>query len=343
MSHDTQDWSLYSSPKSNAILQGALNVEAVSHRGLVVKASRNSCQQSNNLINNGGSSREGSKKLFREFSEWKPLGGMVFKNGHYSERFAARCNYGEVELNNLGGGDILYIYGNSLPSIISFIKEVGYWPLSRFKTLIIGNTDHSTSELCRAAGINPTDLLRIFQCSIVYAVNNDSSSPNILSLPIGFPSGGGLFLENIKLDGIRKSKVLVILKQNTQLRKTAIDICLRHTDVFEVITERVSISKYQELLAVFSHVLCLPGQGLDTYRIWESLALGCNPVCPNIMPLKEFVGEKNCFDSFATMYDDCRRMLLRWQSSTSRQLILNEEHVLQQIFRSQKIIESTQQ
>lgn len=340
MDHYKEDWSLYSSAKSNTVLRGVLDQEALSHKGLLVRVANHLSPISIPLANNLTNVSETPIKLFEEFSDWKPFGGLVYAKNHYSEYFGGRCNYGEVELNRSGKQDYLYVYGNSLPSLINFIRQAGSLPCFQVNVLIIGNTDHSVSELCKVAGISDSsELFRIFQCDLIYSVNNDSCNADIISLPIGLPANKFNEIVNVNIDLPRISKILVILKKNTPLRVQAIEICRKYPDIFEVITERVPLDRYQELLATYSHILCLPGQGLDTYRIWEALALSCVPICPNVNPLNTFVGNHNCFNSLNSMYDECKHMLLFYKHVRKQRFLLTEEYVLQKIFRSEKILD----
>jgi hypothetical protein len=236
--------------------------------------------------------------------------------------------------------DVLYLYGNGLPQIIQFALQAGRWPLKKVSTVVIGNTDHSIREICFVADIQPTDLFNIFECEHIYAVNNDLPMLGIKSLPIGFPPivNSQMFdtINNRAFTRIRK--IFVAMKQNNSIREQIIGTCKRHPDLFDVATHRLNYQDYLMRLGQYTHALCIPGQGLDTYRIWESLALGTVPVCPAIHPLKEFCSATNCFRSIDTFIDDCKRIIEACYYPFSSRLVLSTAHVTSRINDSMGIL-----
>ena len=50
----------------------------------------------------------------------------------------------------------------------------------------------------------------------------------------------------------------------------------------------LEIKKYIEDLKSHQYILCPTGNGLDTYRLWESLIIGSDPVVNSVLGYREF-------------------------------------------------------
>jgi hypothetical protein len=325
-----EPWYQYGTTKGQAVLRSALQREASAQEGFWITNAYN--HHHVDRLNPPQVTQE-TDDLFQEFTTWKEHGGISYTSSHYSSNFYARSNYQNLEITSRINDNVLYIYGNGLSQITQFVLAAGGWPLKKISTLVIGNTDHSIRELCLVADIAPPELFNLFECEHIYAVNNDMPMLGIKSLPIGFPSFANTHMIErvINRPLTRINKIFVAMKENNSVRGRIISACKRYADIFEVVTHRLEYQDYLARLSSYTHALCIPGQGLDTYRIWESLALGTIPVCPAIHPLKEFCLASNCFGSIDTFIDDCKRILDTCYYPYSSRLVLRKAEVIEKI------------
>lgn len=161
------------------------------------------------------------------------------------------------------------------------------------------------------AWMYPDEYLRSFldkEELIVMIVNqhHNLTHPKVLSTPLGVAKGTShhiwdamqlLDAKNISKDSRR---LLLSLGSNYAYRPAIRECVARNipTEYFDVgqtlknkerVDGKISQSHFRRLTGTSYAVLCMPGLGADSYRIWESLALGSMPVMEQGMGLDRTV------------------------------------------------------
>ena len=131
-----------------------------------------------------------------------------------------------------------------------------------------------------------------------FAINVNFRHNQLKPIPIGI---GGDYLDgyvtknildiNTKLESIEE-KLFVCFSDNTNYRKrSGLKKYFKNFLWSEVISGTLKTSDYIKKIKNNKFVLCPEGNGMDTYRIWETLVLGSNPVAqytPAFYTFKKF-------------------------------------------------------
>jgi hypothetical protein len=118
-----------------------------------------------------------------------------------------------------------------------------------------------------------------------YAQNATYDDPNLISIPIGLENHTGgskgkftnhqWFFQNIeKLKSNLKSGIYCNWGLTNDYRKKI----LEKIKVPYYWEEKLSFEQYCENMSHHKYVICPPGNGVDTHRLWEALYLGCIPI-----------------------------------------------------------------
>jgi len=168
----------------------------------------------------------------------------------------------------------------------NFIWRGESHPSSIKKNVIISHSDYDVTD----------QISKKF--NLVFCVNNNSNNTNTFSLPIGIPNNNEE-LEILKIIGEKKSFVEVansdVEKQHLLYlnftKSTNFSVRNKIYELYKekkwVYLETPNISekgRYDYLMSLkkSKFVICPPGNGLDTHRLWESLYMGAIPIIQNI-------------------------------------------------------------
>ena len=123
-----------------------------------------------------------------------------------------------------------------------------------------------------------------------FAENAVYDHPDLISIPLGLENHTGKskgiftdhewFEDNVeKLKEIPKNIILYCnWNNNTNKERSLIINQLRKTNVDFYIENRLTFKEYCNQMTRYKFVVCPPGNGIDTHRIWEALYLGCYPI-----------------------------------------------------------------
>ena len=124
-----------------------------------------------------------------------------------------------------------------------------------------------------------------------YAENAIYEHQNLIPIPIGLENHEGKskgkftnhewFINNYKrLKSLEKDSAFYCnWNQNTNKEIRVPIINQLKNNNLEIIAESgLSFEKYCENMAKHQFIICPPGNGADTHRLWESLYLGCYPI-----------------------------------------------------------------
>lgn len=115
-----------------------------------------------------------------------------------------------------------------------------------------------------------------------FATNADIEHPKVVNIPFGIPHWTYDIIER-KRDWVpsfhnKKNKIYVNFQPNT-IERLSLLRTLDGQQGFHVESEwPLDKDKYIDKMAEFKFVLSPTGNGLDCFRTWEALALGCVPV-----------------------------------------------------------------
>ena len=123
-----------------------------------------------------------------------------------------------------------------------------------------------------------------------YAVN--SCVKEIEALPLGVADADTI-LATLDKKIVKQNKLLVCHEDHTLERfmSKMYFLGMSGEDWVTVLQKGVSKAEFYELIASHEYVLCQAGNGIDTYRLWETLYLGSTPVLDhNYQPYLEELG-----------------------------------------------------
>lgn len=123
-----------------------------------------------------------------------------------------------------------------------------------------------------------------------FAQNSTYTHPDIIPIPTGLENHAGgckgpftdheWFSESI--EELRNNKKEPILychwnPANSHYRAQVVDILRGKNEVIHQ-EARLDYRKYCTGISKYKYIVCPPGNGVDTLRVWESLYMGCTPV-----------------------------------------------------------------
>jgi hypothetical protein len=196
------------------------------------------------------------------------------------------------DFGNFDNDELIYI-NSSLLNLHKprLIESKIYDKLKQFKNpfrLILHNSDQSFDN-------EHLVLLDILNCKKIYTQNMNVVHPNVIPLPIGIANSiwkwGNLdsLVSVLKTDLENKTKnIFVNFTADGGERDIHRTPCKIAMDKYNIsFQENTSFDKYLSNLSNFKYSVCPAGNGLDTYRMWESLYLKVIPICVK-NPLVDF-------------------------------------------------------
>tara|TARA_B100001113_G_scaffold353755_1_gene359632 strand:+ start:1258 stop:2283 length:1026 start_codon:yes stop_codon:yes gene_type:complete len=128
-----------------------------------------------------------------------------------------------------------------------------------------------------------------------FSVNVTIEKPDLIPIPIGFANSH--YEKNLNPENFTKQKInttrdnLIYLNFNPNtnyLEREMIFKKYKKNKSFFISPYNSSISNYKNDLERFKFVLCPPGNGIQTHRLWESLYFGAIPILKNHIFNKNF-------------------------------------------------------
>jgi len=201
-----------------------------------------------------------------------------------SNNINININIDNYDFTNFDNDELIYI-NSSLINLYKprLIESKIYDKLKQFKNpfrLILHNSDQSFDK-------EHLVLLDILNCKKIYTQNMNVVHKDVISLPIGIANSMwkwgnlDLLIDVLKTDLETKTKnIFVNFTEHGGERsehRSPCKIAMNRNNI--PFQENVSFDKYLNNLSKFKYSICPAGNGLDTYRMWESLYLKVIPVC----------------------------------------------------------------
>lgn len=127
-----------------------------------------------------------------------------------------------------------------------------------------------------------------------FVVNNDLEEEKVTSLPFGVPSWTEelIVAKKVVLQPKRDERIYVNFQSNTIERSKVKSFLLAGNldNRFFIEPDPVDHQTYVDRLFQFKYVLCLEGNGFDTYRGLEAIYSGAIPIFPNRRYLHHYNG-----------------------------------------------------
>jgi len=195
--------------------------------------------------------------------------------------FAIDFDHNDLNTNIYKQNSIIFCKTDFLNNLFEFIK------FSRRRYILISHmSDYPINETRFKAA--PQSIVKWYAQNAIY------DNEKLIPIPLGLENHKGKskgkftdhewFVYNIKeLQNIPKCYSFYCnWNQNTN-QEVRIPILeqLRKNNLRLVIESGLSFEKYCENMAKYKFVICPPGNGIDTHRLWESLYLGCCPITLN--------------------------------------------------------------
>lgn len=204
----------------------------------------------------------------------KLLSSFPYLSGDY---FSNLADYSFPEVSSkinqskLINAKVLYIPSNLFDQVIEEYKE-----RLKCKTLLSGNSDFEFRNLRVDL---PKSVERAFlQNSFI------SDNIRIFTLPIGIENlrhARNGFRSTMKVsDYISKKNRILIgpFSPTSPIRKEIVKIFANSKGPWDVIENHMSPYEYPKIQSKYRYVLCPPGNGIDTHRLWETIYRGGIPI-----------------------------------------------------------------
>jgi len=188
---------------------------------------------------------------------------------HYRRAGVSRLHsHDRLDVKAIQAGDLVFVKTDGLPAFAKALPHIAV-PFG----LVTGVSDRTPWDF---AGLLDDD--RVISWS---GCNLPLWSDKVLQVPIGFAERerscgdqsvilaavGGLPWEERPID------ILLTAMSDTSPERQAIP-----TDGVHCCTTRLDYADYLALLGRARHIVCPPGNGVDTLRVWETLAVGAVPI-----------------------------------------------------------------
>ena len=180
-------------------------------------------------------------------------------------------------------GDVVFVKTDYIYSGI-FQKEVLPYITNPF-ILVSGTSDRPAAGGAPVGPILESPLVLKWCCTNVSNLHNSKIYP----VPLGFQEkdrGGGdqTLIKNLISSRTpfsrKKSKILLPPHMETDSRTPWLER-LQALPYVHWVGDRVSWKEYMKLLDQYKFVVCLEGNGVDTHRNWEVLAMQSVPISPS--------------------------------------------------------------
>jgi len=249
--------------------------------------------------------------------------GPLNTGSHYSRLFtriinpAGKISLGESKIRGTYfSGSLFPLFVKNILPRLAELPKLG-------PSIAFGFTDHSLGELIATSNISTNNaflsLLKLLQVNTLYALNLDMDNRQICTIkdrgitihpvPLGYdPNTVEIFQKFLlanahKIFVYRHASCFVRMKSDMNHRMETLNFLrvVQHNDKLSTINIVDRVLPYQAYLGMLmssSHSLCIPGQGLDTYRFWESLALGVIPIVPRASFMSRWSSNVITYDTF---------------------------------------------
>ena len=209
-----------------------------------------------------------------------------------SNNISINLDIDNYDFTNFNNDELIYV-NSSLINLHKprLIESKIYDKLKQFKNpfkLILHNSDQSFDK-------EHLVLLDILNCKKIYTQNMNVVHKDVISLPIGIKNKiqkrrNFISLVNVlKTDLETKTKnIFVNFKEEGGERlkyRLPCTVAMNRCNIS--FQENMEYENYLNNLSKFKYSICPAGNGLDTYRMWESLYLKVIPVCVS-NPLVDF-------------------------------------------------------
>lgn len=118
------------------------------------------------------------------------------------------------------------------------------------------------------------------QVKRIYTNNSYVQDEKIREIPLGAYSPQ-IMEQKHKNQKSKNGKILVSIEQNTMSRfinKIYLHGYSKKCNSITILHDKVPVDEFYDLISEHSFVFCPYGNGLDTYRLWETLYLGSVPI-----------------------------------------------------------------
>jgi hypothetical protein len=205
---------------------------------------------------------------------------MDFINGNkFAEiaHFKVDFDYNELNTNIYKNNSIIFCKTDRLNQLFDFIK------FSKRKYVLITHMSDYPINECRFKKA-PSSIVKWYAENAVY------EHPNLISIPLGLENHWGnqkgkftnheWFLANIDRlkNKVKNSELYCNWNPTTNESRQHITEKIKSNGLQLNIQHNLSFEDYCTNMASHQFVVCPPGNGIDTHRLWESLYLGCFPI-----------------------------------------------------------------
>ena len=201
------------------------------------------------------------------------------------EILSERGNFFLVKIKNFTLSDNSIIYSNT--EALDFLFE-DLKPVEQFKNLILITHESDYPITKKVFSSKPSCISKWFGINIFY------KNENLIPIPIGVPGKFTEFYDknfkcqdnalNNKLD-----KIYINFRDNTNNKeRSGLKSYFEKKDWAVVDNNKIDPDEYQNNLKKYKYNLCPIGNGVDTYRIWETLVAGSIPVTKKHPALNSF-------------------------------------------------------
>lgn len=235
------------------------------------------------------------------------------------------CSRYKINFNDelIEEDDLVFMMGGK-----DLIREYINWfslnqPKYKFRA-IIHNTDEKFDD-------EDAYLLEPY-VSKIFTINNISTSPNVVSIPLGFNDNSAGFVDRLDWEFYNKNGVWEKEKHRLCLvkfwrnffrpgREEAYNHFLYNTHFTDCRNENdwISVPDHYEEVKMYKFQVCPTGAGLDTHRFYESILLDTIPIIKT-SPISNFLTGFPCLlvnaweevtedllnDTYETLYNDLK-------------------------------------
>lgn len=201
------------------------------------------------------------------------------------EILSERGNFYLVKIKNFTLSDSSIIYSNTeaLDFLFEDLKQVEH-----FKNLILITHESDLPITEKVFSSKPSCISKWFGINVFY------ENENLIPIPIGVP---GKFTEFYDKDykyeetllSHKLDKIYINFRDNTNSKeRSGLKSYFEKKDWAVVDNDKIDPDEYQKNLKKYTYNLCPIGNGVDTYRIWETLVAGSIPVTKKHPALNSF-------------------------------------------------------
>ena len=219
------------------------------------------------------------------FSRYVPKSFIETKESKNYELLSERGNFYLVKIKNYNLHENSIIYSNT--EAINFLFE-DLQQVKNLKNLTL-ITHESDVPVTKAIYSRKPDCINNW-----FGINIIHKNDKLIPIPIGIPGEFTNFYENSygvesNLNGDKINKIYINFRDNTNNKeRSGLKSYFAKKNWAIVDLDQINPDQYQQNLRKYTFNLCPLGNGIDTYRIWETLVAGSIPVTKNHIAFKNF-------------------------------------------------------